>query len=117
MKNLICLSIIVMCSIVHAELIFDPVTNQCYTFPLSSKINEAEYVGLLYQVGVIIQNIQIAHYCLNGGYIINPADCRPQVYAYLSKVGTPTALRFKSDLEKNVILYPDGSVFRQIYSA
>lgn len=105
----------VMCSLTYSDLVFDPVSNQCYTLPLSSDINDDEYIGLFFKAVFVVKNMQEVNDAWNDESVLSAEQCLQQVFAFLRRVGTPTALRLLSDLEKNVILYPDGSVFRRIY--
>jgi len=109
MKKLFLMGLFMIIAVsLQADMVYDPVTDSIYSVPQSPDINPAEYACLFYACGVIKQNIKLG----NGGTDPSFKDLLNQVSIYLKKIGTPTALRLLSDLKKNKVFYPDGSVMR-----
>lgn len=115
MKKLLFIMSILSATYSFPELIFDPVSNNYYTYPLDPKINGNEYAGLLLNVLQIGDNILNADEAFDDENEVKPEEILNQIFVYLKSVGTPTALRLLHDLRKNIILYPNGAVFRKIF--
>ena len=95
-----------------ANIVYDPMTNGYYTIPASPKINTAEYI-FLFQACIQIEYNMM----LNNKGIRQPKKALlKQISRYLKGVGTFTALRLLTDLEKDKVYYPDGSVMKTIFS-
>ncbi len=94
-----------------ADLIFDPITNKCYSSPVSPEINRQEYAGFWLSCIQIISNMIY----LSDGIPVTKKEIMQQISQYLQKNGSPTALRLLADLQKGKIFYPDGSVAREIF--
>jgi len=97
--------------VLSADLVFDPVRNEFYSSPRTTDINEDEYVALILKCYQVKANIQNA----SKGYCPDTKHLLKQYFQFLRQIGTSTALRLISDLEKNKIFYPDGSVFHVIF--
>lgn len=93
-------------------MVYNPITNMFYSDPQSLDINQSEYILLFVACAEIEANIKFH----NDGKYPKKKDLLKQVSIFLKKVGTPTALRLLSDLSKDKVFYPDGSVMRNLFS-
>ena len=76
----------------QADIRVDVATGQVFTIPASAKINQCEFHNLFTQCG--IRRI----FAINSGLM--GKEIHKQEDAYLSSIGTPTALRLLSDMKK-----------------
>lgn len=109
-KQLLPILLFTVTNILFADMTYDPINNEFITTPVLPEIDQNEY-GILYRHCIQMQE-NIKHY--NHGKYPSNKELLKQFSAYLKKVGTATALRLMSDLKKNKIFYPDGTLFRKI---
>lgn len=91
-----------------ADMVYDPVNNTIYSTPQNSSINNREYVVLLIECGIIVSRIR--NNDMWYGQKTSEQNILRQIFSHLQKIGTPTALRLLTDLQRDCLFYPDGSI-------
>ena len=88
-----------------ADMVYDPVQDTIYSNPQTPDLNQNEYRKLL---STCIQ-IQINLKKLSPGRRFSKRELLSHFSPFLRNIGSSTALRLLSDLENDILYYPNGS--------
>jgi len=103
-KILLSSFIIISPSFVLAEVTWDLVNNTIYSTPMTPDINQAEWLRLFGCCVKIEQSMKEINEDVDSYQTIK------QMIFFLNGIGSLTAKRLIADLEKNTVMYPDGTV-------